>query len=86
MSSSVLHAPRTIGFGARLLAYVAIGLIAAALVVAVLVSSAGSSTTSHIPAGRALPLSLPDDAATARPAPSVSMGRPHVPEPNLLPK
>jgi hypothetical protein len=46
MSTNVVHAPRTLGLGARRLIYIAIGLIAVALVTAVLFASAGDSDSS----------------------------------------
>jgi hypothetical protein len=80
MSSNVLHAPQTIGFGARRLVYIALGLVAVALVVVALASSSGSSTVSGsaVSSGRAVAVSQPNEAATA--ATIVET------EPNLLPK
>jgi hypothetical protein len=46
MSTNVAHAPRTVGFGARRLMYIAIGLIAVGLIAAVLIASAGDSGSS----------------------------------------
>ena len=99
MSSNILHAPRTIGFGGRRLIYIAIGLVAVALVVVALASSGGPSTTSSPVIGRTVPPTLPDEAGTAGaigrtsddavpPGSGIPFGRGRVPvpEPNLLPK
>ena len=78
MSTNVHHAPRTIGFGARRLIYIAIGLTALALVIVALVSSgngtssvanerSGAPDEAHVAAfvaGRAVMPAHPDEAAT----------------------
>ena len=88
MTSHVLRAPQTIAFGARRLVYIAIGLAAAALVVAALASSSGTATVSGsaVSSGRALAVTHPDNALP--PGSGVTFGR-HPDrgyEPNLLPK
>ena len=95
MTSHVLRAPQTIGFGARRLAYIAIGLVAVALVVAALASSGGTSTVSGsaVTSGRAVAVTHDEDY-TLPPGSGVSLGRApgigRVPgkavETNLLPK
>ena len=101
MTTDVLRAPQTIGTGARQLLYIALGLVAIALVLAALVSGGGSSTTSGsaVSSGRAVSLSHPDEAITAgaisKPQDNavprgsgIRFGRApnNVPAPNLLPK
>ena len=101
MTSHVLRAPQTIASGARRLVYIAIGLVAIALVVVALVSSSGSSTLSGsaVSSGRAVSVAHPNEAATAAaigrtqddavaPGSGVALGRRGglVHEPNLLPK
>jgi len=88
MTSHVLRSPQTIAFGARRLVYIAIGLAAAALVVAALASSSGTATLSGsaVSSGRAVAVTQPDNAVP--PGFGISMGR-HPGrsyEPNLLPK
>ena len=88
MTSHVLRAPRTIAFGARRIVYIAIGLAAAAVVVAALASSSGSATLSGsaVSSGRAVAVTQPDNAVP--PGSGISFGR-HPGqgyEPNLLPK
>lgn len=88
MTSHVLRAPRTIGIGARRLAYIAIGLAAAALVVAVVAASSGTATLSGrgVPPGHAVAITQPDGAIP--PGSGIALGRqPGLGyEPNLLPK
>jgi len=101
MTSNVLHAPQTIGIGARRLICVALGILALALVVAALSSNGGSTTSSGtaVLAGKAVAVAHVDEPSTAAtisgaqdgavpPGSGISFGRhPGVGyEPNLLPK
>jgi len=88
MTSHVLRAPQTIAIGARRLVYIAIGLAAAALVVAAVASSSGTAALSGrgVPPGRAVAITQPDNAVP--PGSGIAFGRhPGLGyEPNLLPK
>jgi hypothetical protein len=74
MTTEVLRAPRTTGIGAWLRISVAIGLLALALVGAVLVFSSDDSST--VPNAAVRAGSGPDDAAVAK---GVASGRTFVP-------
>jgi hypothetical protein len=62
MSSTVIHAPQKIGLGARRLMYIAAGLAALVLIVAVMVSTAGTSPAPTA-IGRGVPPAHPSKAA-----------------------
>jgi hypothetical protein len=79
--------------------YIALGVVALALVLAALSSSGGSTTSSGtaVSSGRAVSVAHPDDASTAAtvggaqdgpvpPGSGISFGRGPALEPNLLPK
>lgn len=102
MSTNVLHAPQAIGFGARRLISIAIGLFAVVLIAAVIVLSVSDSNQAGgigVASGRTFVPSHASDTSAAAPGggdeadhvppgSGVSVGRTpyYVPEPNLLPK
>ena len=77
MTSHVLRAPKTIAVGVHQLVYIAIGLAAAALVIAALASSSDTATVSGkaVTSGRAVAVTAtqPDDEIP--PGSGVTFGR-----------